>query len=185
MTERTYVIPLRKEWLKVSRYKRAKRAVTGVRRFLKRHFRVPVENVKVGKSLNEEIWKHGIRNPPSKVKVTAVKDAEGIVRAELFGHKFEQPKEEVKVEKPKKEEPKKEEPKTEKKQVKKETVKEEKAKEEKPKMPKPKKEEKSVEEKVKDVVKQKNKDPTVKKGEAKIQAELNKLEQQTAQVSAE
>ncbi|MBI4919238.1 50S ribosomal protein L31e [archaeon] len=180
MTERTYVIPLRKEWLKVSRYKRAKRAVTGVRRFLKRHFRVPVENVKVGKSLNEEIWKHGIRNPPSRVKVTAVKDAEGVVRAELFGHKFEQPKEEAKAEKPKKEEPRKEEPKAEKKPVKKET-----AAEEKPKAAKPKKEEKSVEEKVKEVVKQKNKDPAVKKGEAKIQAELNKLDQQTVQASAE
>ncbi|MBI5065921.1 50S ribosomal protein L31e [Candidatus Woesearchaeota archaeon] len=175
MVERTYVIPLRKEWLKVPKYKRAKKAVIGLRRFLTRHFRVRDENIKVGKALNEEIWKHGIRNPPSKVKVDAVKDDKGIVTAELFGQKFTtEAKAEPKKEKPKKEEHKKEDKPAQKAEVKKEE----------PKIAAKPKKEKSVEEKVKDVAKQKNKDPAVKKGEAKIKAELEKLEKQTAQVAA-
>lgn len=81
--ERTYTIPLRREWLKVQRYKRAKKAVAGVREFLQRHMKS--EDVRLGLYLNLELWKHGIRNPPSRVRVTVVKDDKGVVRAELFG----------------------------------------------------------------------------------------------------
>ncbi len=176
MVERTYVIPLRKEWLKVPKYKRAKKAVIGLRRFLTRHFRVRDENIKVGKALNEEIWKHGIRNPPSKVKVDAIKDDKGIVTVELFGHKFageaEQKKEKPKA--VKKEEPKREDKPAQKAEV----------KQEQPKTAAKPKKEKSVEEKVKEVAKQKNKDPAIKKGEEKIKAELEKLEKQTTQATA-
>lgn len=83
--ERTYTIPLRKEWLKVSRYKRAKKAVKGVLTFLQKHMKS--QDVRLGRLLNVELWKHGIRNPPSRVKVTAVKDDKNVVRAELFGAK--------------------------------------------------------------------------------------------------
>ncbi len=81
--ERTYTIPLRREWLKAQRYKRAKKAVRAVRNFLQKHMKS--EDVKVGKSINLEIWKHGMKNPPSKIKVNAVKDEKGVVKAELFG----------------------------------------------------------------------------------------------------
>src|SRR3989338_7132098 len=94
--ERTYTIPLRKEWLKSQKYKRAKKAIAGLRKFLQRHMKS--ENVFLGTHLNLEIWKHGIRNPPSRVKVTAVKDDKGVVRAELFGIKIEVPKKEEKKE---------------------------------------------------------------------------------------
>jgi len=100
MLERTYIIPLRREWLKTQKYKRAKKAVTGVKDFLMRHMRVELEMVKLGPKLNEEIWKHGMKNPPSRVKVTVVKDDKNLVTAELFG--FEMPKK--KEEKKKKEE---------------------------------------------------------------------------------
>jgi ribosomal protein L31E len=56
------------------------------------------ENIKLGKYLNLELWKHGIKNPPSRVKVNVTKDDKGVVTAELFGT----PKEEKKVEAPKK-----------------------------------------------------------------------------------
>lgn len=93
MIERTYVIPLRKEWLKVPRYKRAKKAVTAVKQFLKKHLKVHREikieydykDIKLGKYLNLELWRHGIRNPPSRIKVIVQKDDKGVVRAELFG----------------------------------------------------------------------------------------------------
>ena len=112
--ERTYNVPLRKEFLKVPKYKRAKKAVKALKQFLVKHMKS--DNVKIGKYLNDEIWKHGIKNPPHHVKLNAVKDKEGLVTAELVGapvveKKEEETKEEKKEEKvsPKKEEPKIEE----------------------------------------------------------------------------
>jgi len=81
--ERTYIIPLRKGWLKAQRYKRAKKAINTLKEFLKKHMKS--EDVRLGTFLNLEIWKHGIKNPPSRVKVNVVKDDKGVVRAELFG----------------------------------------------------------------------------------------------------
>ncbi|MFC1728545.1 50S ribosomal protein L31e [Nanoarchaeota archaeon] len=97
--ERTYTVPLRKEWLKKAPYKRAKKAVTGLKKFLLKHMKGT--EVKVGKIVNDFIWKHGIKNPPHKVKVTATKDDKGVVKTELFGHKYEEKKKEAKVEKSK------------------------------------------------------------------------------------
>lgn len=139
--ERTYNVPLRKEWLKVPRYKRSKKAVKALKEFLSKHMKS--DNVRIGMHLNEFIWKDGIKNPPHHVKVHVEKDDEE-VRAELAGFDF---KEAVKA-KPKEEkatglkgkleeamsstkEPKAEEKKAEKKDEKKEEVaKEPKVKEE-------------------------------------------------------
>ncbi len=93
--ERTYTIPLRREWLKSVKYKRAKKAVRAICDFLMRHMKITErEDIKIGKYLNLELWKHGIKNPPSRVKVNVTKDDKGVVRAELVGA----PKEEKKVE---------------------------------------------------------------------------------------
>jgi type III secretory pathway component EscV len=46
------------------------------------------DDVKIGKNLNDHVWKHGIRNPPSKVTVSATKDDEGVVRVELEGESY-------------------------------------------------------------------------------------------------
>ena len=81
--ERNYVIPLRREIMKVQRYKRAKKAITGVRDFLKQHMKSDI--IKIDSSINLELWKHGIKNPPTKIKVTAAKDSDGVVHAVLFG----------------------------------------------------------------------------------------------------
>ncbi len=53
--ERTYIIPLRKEWLKVPIYKRTKKAVKATKEFLQKHMKV--ETVKLGRHLNmKEHW---------------------------------------------------------------------------------------------------------------------------------
>lgn len=102
--EKTYIIPLRREWIKVSLYKRATKAVAGVRTFVSKHLKVPVDKVFVQKNLNEEIWKRGIRSPPPKVKVNVVVE-DGSALVELYGHKIitkaEKEKAKKKVEKPK------------------------------------------------------------------------------------
>ncbi len=73
---REYVIPLRKEWLKVPKYKRAKKAIKAIKQFIARHMKVPerdVKQVKINKWLNQEIWFRGIKRPPAKIKVKAIK----------------------------------------------------------------------------------------------------------------
>ncbi|MBW2971872.1 50S ribosomal protein L31e [Candidatus Woesearchaeota archaeon] len=98
--ERTYNIPLRKEFRKAPPYKRAKKAVTAVREYMQKHMKC--ENVLIGPKLNLKIWEHGIKNPPHHIKVTAVKDEkEDSVRVELFGFEFKKKETKEKKEKPK------------------------------------------------------------------------------------
>ena len=82
--EREYIIPLRRTWLKSPKHKRAKKAIRAVKEFLSRHMKAEFDDVKVGKWLNNELWRKGITSPPAKVKVKVTKDEKGIVRAELF-----------------------------------------------------------------------------------------------------
>ncbi|MBW2963660.1 60S ribosomal protein L31 [Candidatus Woesearchaeota archaeon] len=95
--ERVYNVPLRREWLKAPKYQRGKKAVKALKEFLMKHMKS--ENVKIGKMANLEIWKHGIKNPPHHVQVKAVKDADGVVKAELVGFDYV---EEKKIKKEKK-----------------------------------------------------------------------------------
>ena len=86
-TERTYNVPLRKEYLKVANWRRTEKAVTAVKEFLVRHMKS--KEVKLSKPLNEKLWEHGIKNPPHHVKITVSKDENGVVRAKLYGEKDE------------------------------------------------------------------------------------------------
>jgi len=143
--EREYIIPLRKEFQKAPKYKRAKKTIKALKEFLAKHMKS--DNIKIGKYLNLKVWEHGIKNPPHKVKVKAEKYDDDLVKAELVGAPVEKPKEEKK--KPVKKEEKKEvtPKKEEKKQLeKKEEKQPEKKTEEKSKGTKSK-EKKSVEDK--------------------------------------
>ncbi len=95
--ERTYNIPLRKEWLKVPSYARTQKAVRTVRIFIQKHMKN--KDVVMGKYLNQELWKRGSRTSPHKVSVTAKpmeeKDRK-YVKVELIGAPEEKPKEEKK-----------------------------------------------------------------------------------------
>ena len=82
--ERTYIVPLRREWLKAPKHKRAKKAVKALREFLSRHMKAELEDVKIGKWANQAIWARGIKKPMHKIKIKASKDEKGIIRAELF-----------------------------------------------------------------------------------------------------
>lgn len=81
--ERAYNVPLRKAWHKSPDYKRAKKAGSALRIFLERHMKS--SDIRIGKFLNKEIWKHGIKNPPHHVKVNVKKDDKDVVTAELAG----------------------------------------------------------------------------------------------------
>ncbi|MFH1510663.1 MAG: 50S ribosomal protein L31e [Candidatus Woesearchaeota archaeon] len=102
--ERTYNIPLRKEYLKAPKYRRAKKAINAAREFLIRHMKS--KNIKLGDELNKKIWSCGIKNPPHHIKVAAIKYDDGTVKAELVGFPIEKPKEkqpEKKIAEPKQE----------------------------------------------------------------------------------
>lgn len=86
--EREYVIPLRVEWRKVPRYKRAAKAIKAIKEFLAKHMRIydrDLKKIKVDKYLNEFVWFRGIKKPPHKIKVKAIKDGEN-VRVELVDY---------------------------------------------------------------------------------------------------
>jgi large subunit ribosomal protein L31e len=83
--EREYVVPLRKGFLNVPHYRRAKKAVKVLKEFMVRHMNVrdgDTRKVKVNIHLNNEIWFRGIKKPVSKIKVKA-KKIDGIVYVEL------------------------------------------------------------------------------------------------------
>lgn len=84
--EREYIIPLRREWLKVPQYKRANKAVKAIKEFLVRHMKVydrDLRKIKIDILLNNELRFRGMRKPPAKIKVKAKKFDNGIVRVEL------------------------------------------------------------------------------------------------------
>ncbi len=105
MEERIFTIPLRKAY-RASRDKRAKKAMSIIREFLKRHMKN--EEVVIGESINKAVWRRGAQKPPRRIRVHATVH-EGKVYAELLGVEFGFAKksEEEKTEKSESEETKK------------------------------------------------------------------------------
>lgn len=146
--KKTYIIPFRKAWFKVPKYRRAVKSIRAIKEFIKKHTKET--DIRIGKYLNLEVWSRGRKNPPHKVHVNAIpveitdkkKKVTRHIKVELVGapeEKIEEKKEEKKetlekvVEKEEKKETKEKE----------ETPKEEKKKE----IKKPKKEEEKPKEK--------------------------------------
>ena len=108
MPERIYTINLRKATLKAPRWEKSKRSVAFVREFLKRHMKG--DEIRIGKSITEEIWKSGNQNPPAKIRIHAVdreEEDKKVILAELLGVAFAEEKEKKKKEKKKEKEEKK------------------------------------------------------------------------------
>jgi len=73
---RTYTVPLRREYLKTPKWRRAEKAVSTLRSFVERHSKV--EEIKIGRWVNESIWKRGAKNPPSRVRVDVKRIADSV-----------------------------------------------------------------------------------------------------------
>jgi ribosomal protein L31E len=83
---REYIVPLRKEWLKVPEYKRANKATKALKQFLAKHMKVydrDLRKIKLDVDLNNELRFKGMRKPLGKIKVKANKFDNGIVRVVL------------------------------------------------------------------------------------------------------
>jgi len=84
--EREYIVPLRKGWLKVPKYKRSNKAIKTLKEFLAQHMKIydrDLRKIKIDINLNNEIKFKGMQKPLSKIKIKAIKYDNGIVRAEL------------------------------------------------------------------------------------------------------
>ncbi len=82
MLDRVYTIPLAKA-KRAPTSKRAPKAIRVIREFLTRHMKS--DEVYIGASINDLIWKNGIRRIPPRIRIHTIKNDEGQVRAELMG----------------------------------------------------------------------------------------------------
>lgn len=83
--EREYMIPLRERGRVVPRYKKTPKAIKTIKEFLVRHMKIrdrDLNKIKIDGYLNEAVWFRGIKNPPHKIKVRAIKEGD-IVKVEL------------------------------------------------------------------------------------------------------
>ena len=80
--ERIYTIPLRKT-KDVPSTQRAPRAIKEIRDFLARHLKANIEDIWFERELNEHIWARGIKNPPGKIRVKAIKWEDGLVEVSI------------------------------------------------------------------------------------------------------
>ncbi len=54
----------------------AKRAIRLIKLDVKKHFRVPFENIRVAQEVNEAIWENGSYNVPTKIELDILKEKE-------------------------------------------------------------------------------------------------------------
>lgn len=78
--EKILIIPL-KEAKNAPRHRRTGRATKIVREFLARHMKS--DKISIDPTLNQKLWQRGAKKPPTKIRVKAVKDDDGLVKASL------------------------------------------------------------------------------------------------------
>ncbi len=83
MTEqRIMTINMRPAMEAVPVYRRAAAAVKFMQTFIKRHMKA--EDVKIDIGVNDEVFKRGIKNPPTKIRVLCSKDDKKVVTVSLI-----------------------------------------------------------------------------------------------------
>jgi len=73
--KREYVVPLRRKTRTAPKWRRSKKAVCVLKDFIKKHMKT--DSVILCPELNEKLWANGIKNPPGKVSVIALKTKVG------------------------------------------------------------------------------------------------------------
>lgn len=76
--ERIFTVPLSK-CKNLPRTKRARVAMDTIRSYIGSHMKVPKNDVWVDASVNNSIWARGMKKPPSKIRVKAIKFEDGLV----------------------------------------------------------------------------------------------------------
>ena len=81
--ERIFTIPLSK-CKNLPRTKRAKVAMETVRSYVGSHMKVSEKDVWIDASVNDKIWLRGIKKPPLKIRVKAIKFEDGLVEVSVL-----------------------------------------------------------------------------------------------------
>jgi len=100
-----YIVPLKEVFVKCPRGQRAKKAIAFLKKFIRKHKRVPLESISISQELNESIWERGIHNIPRRLEVELLEE-EGRIIAFLKGGKELKEWEKAKKERKKAEEEK-------------------------------------------------------------------------------
>ena len=82
--ERVVTIPLR-DVNAVPSYKRADKAMSLIRKYLSKHFKVSLDEIRLDPSINKTVWARGQSHPPSKIRIRAAlfeEDGLRVVEAE-------------------------------------------------------------------------------------------------------
>lgn len=80
--EKIFNLNLRKQFVKVARWRRAKDFTQLLRKILKK--KLKTDKIKIDKKLNEKIWERGMENPPAKLRIKTVKQDDGTFKIELM-----------------------------------------------------------------------------------------------------
>ncbi|MFO8052239.1 MAG: 50S ribosomal protein L31e [Thermoplasmatota archaeon] len=72
MEEKIITVPLRK-LVDAPRTKRAPIAIKLIRAHVARHMKMKEDTIWLDTPINEAIWNRGIKNPPKRIKVKAIK----------------------------------------------------------------------------------------------------------------
>jgi large subunit ribosomal protein L31e len=88
--ERVFTVPLTVT-KQVPRTKRAPRAIKEIKEYVRQHMTdktmskedAPKKDVWVDYRLNEYLWSKGIENPPSKVRIKAIRFEDGLIEVSL------------------------------------------------------------------------------------------------------
>ncbi|MHA1338915.1 MAG: 50S ribosomal protein L31e [Promethearchaeota archaeon] len=79
--DRIYNVHLSQKFMKAPKWKRTKRAMAELKKFVTRHMKPDL--LYIDPEVNERIWENGIKNPPRKIRIRVTKSVEGYVRVFL------------------------------------------------------------------------------------------------------
>ncbi|HTY47821.1 MAG TPA: 50S ribosomal protein L31e [Methanomassiliicoccales archaeon] len=63
--------------------KKSSKAILEVREYIAKHMKADIEDVWLDQKLNEKIWDRGMKKPPARIRVKAVKFEDGLVEVSL------------------------------------------------------------------------------------------------------
>ena len=81
--ERIFTVPLSK-CKNLPRTKRARVAMDTIKSYIGSHMKVPKSDVWVDASVNKSIWARGMKKPPSRIRVKAIKFEDGLVEVSIL-----------------------------------------------------------------------------------------------------
>jgi large subunit ribosomal protein L31e len=79
--EKILNLNLRKQSLQVAKWRRSKDLTQLLKQVLKK--KLKSDKIKIEKKLNEAIWKRGMENPPTKLRLKTVKQEDGTIKIDL------------------------------------------------------------------------------------------------------